>query len=270
MRRLAELGDPELCRSAGRVLGRQLRALGVSIDFAPVLDVDSNPENPVIGDRAFGPDPAAVIRFALPFAEGLHEAGVASCGKHFPGHGDTDLDSHLALPRVVHARNRLDAVELAPFRAAIRALPAMMTAHVIYDALDPGVPATLSHRIVTGLLKEELGYGGVVISDDLEMRAVSERFGVVDAGVRAIEAGCDALLVCSDVAAMLRLRDALGRRAEADRAFADRLADAAKRTRALRRAFPAAADVDALEESLHHPEALALEARLTKAWETRP
>jgi beta-N-acetylhexosaminidase len=272
MRRLAALDDPELVRTAGRLLGRQLRALGVSMDFAPVLDVDSNPANPVIGDRAFGDDPASVARFALPFAEGLHEAGVASCGKHFPGHGDTDLDSHLALPRVGHARDRLDAVELAPFRAAASALPSMMTAHVIYDALDPGVPATLSRRIVTELLKGELGYGGVVISDDLEMKAVSARWGVVDAGLRAIEAGCDALLVCFDVSALLALRDALTRRAEDDAAFAARLEDAAARTLALRRAFPPApapVALDALEDALHDPEVRAFEARLTKALENR-
>jgi beta-N-acetylhexosaminidase len=273
MRRLAALGDPDLCRAAGRALGRQLRALGITMDFAPVLDVDSNPDNPVIGDRSFGRDPETVVRLALPFAEGLHEAGVASCGKHFPGHGDTDLDSHLALPRVAHDRARLDAVELAPFRDVAGALPAIMTAHVIYDALDPGVPATLSRRTVTGLLKEELGYGGAVISDDLEMKAVSERWGVVDAGLRAIEAGCDALLVCSDVAALGTLRDALERRAETDAAFAERLADAAARTLALRRAFPPAPidgrAVDALEAALHDPEVAALEARLAHCLETR-
>jgi beta-N-acetylhexosaminidase len=264
MRHLAALGEPALCRSAGRILGRQLRALGFSMDFAPVLDVDSNPENPVIGDRAFGRDAASVLRFALPFAEGLHEAGVASCGKHFPGHGDTDLDSHLALPRLAHGRDRLDAVELAPFRAAARALPSMMTAHVVFDALEPDVPATLSRRVVTDLLKGELGYGGVVFSDDLEMKAVSARYGVVDAGLRAIEAGCDALLVCSDVAALFELRAALARRAEDDVAFAARLADAAARALALRRAFPPA-PAEALEDALHDPEVTALEARLAEA-----
>ncbi len=251
MRALGAAGEPDLCRAAGRALGQQLRALGFSIDFAPVLDVDSNPANPVIGDRAFGTDPDTVARFALPFADGLHEAGVASCGKHFPGHGDTDLDSHLALPRLGHDRARLDAIELAPFRAAVGRLPSLMTAHVVFDALDPGVPATLSARIVTGLLKRELGYHGVVVSDDLEMKAISERYGVVPAGLAAIEAGCDCLLVCSDVDALFELREALARRATEDAAFGDRLRDAAERVLAMRRAFAPRTAVD--EEALIDP-----------------
>ncbi len=263
MRALGDAGDPELCREAGRVLGRQLRALGFSIDFAPVLDVDSNPANPVIGDRAFGARPEDVARFALPFADGLHDAGVASCGKHFPGHGDTDLDSHLALPTLAHGRERLDAVELAPFRAAVGRLPSLMTAHVVFEALDPGVPATLSRRVVTDLLRGELGYGGVVISDDLEMKAVSARWGVVDAGLAAIDAGCDCLLVCSDVAALAALREALERRAERDARFADRLREAAERTLALRRAFPPARSVD--EGALDDGAAARLEARIAAA-----
>lgn len=261
MRELGSRGDPELCRAAGRALGRQLRALGFSIDFAPVLDVDSNPANPVIGDRAFGADPEAVARLALPFADGLHDAGVASCGKHFPGHGDTDLDSHLALPRLGHGRSRLDAVELAPFRAAVGRLPSLMTAHVVFDALEEGVPATLSERVVTGLLKRELGYDGVVISDDLEMKAVSERYGVVRAGVTAIEAGCDCLLVCSDVDALFELREALACRASEDPRFGARLRDAAERTLALRRSFPPLTEVD--EGALNDPAAEALAALLS-------
>jgi beta-N-acetylhexosaminidase len=260
MRDLAASGDPDLVRFTGLELGRQLRALGFSIDFAPVLDVDSNPANPVIGDRAFGTDPETVVRLALPFAEGLHEAGVASCGKHFPGHGDTDLDSHLALPRLSHDRARLDAVELAPFRAAAPRLPSIMTAHVVFDALDPGVPATLSKKVVTDLLKDTLGFRGVVISDDLEMKAVSALHAVESSGVAAIEAGCDCLLVCSDVDALFRLRDALTRRAEADAAFADRLRDAAERTIAMRRAFPPRTSID--EAALADPRALALADRL--------
>ncbi len=238
MRRLGEIDDPELTERAGRVLGRQLAALGLSCDFAPVLDVDTNPDNPVIGDRSFGQSPAVVIRHALAFARGLASAKILGCGKHFPGHGDTELDSHLALPRLSHDRARLDEVELAPFVAARGQIPTLMTAHVIFDALDPEVPATLSRKVITGLLREELGYDGLIISDDLEMKAVSEGWGVVDAGLRAIEAGCDTLLVCSDLDAMVATREALAARAAGDVAFEARLMNAAERSIGVRRKCP--------------------------------
>ncbi len=233
MRKLAALDDTTLTRALGGVLGRQLRALGFTMDFAPVLDVDTNPDNPVIGDRSFGRTPEQVIAQALAFADGLEDGGVLSCGKHFPGHGDTDVDSHLALPVLRHDRTRLDEVELAPFRAAGR-LPALMTAHVLFESLDAELPATLSRKVVTGLLRDELGYEGVIISDDLEMKAVRDRWGVEEAGVAAIEAGCDALLVCSDMQALFATREALAARADRDRSFRDRLQEAARRTRALR------------------------------------
>jgi len=260
MRRLGELDDPSLTERAARVLGGQLAALGFNCDFAPVLDVDTNPANPVIGDRSFGRTPEVVSRHALAFAAGLAAANVLSCGKHFPGHGDTELDSHLALPRLGHDRARLDAIELAPFRAAAGKIPTLMTAHVIFDALDPDVPATLSKRVITGLLREELGYDGLIISDDLEMKAVSEGWGVVDAGVRAIEAGCDTLLVCSDIDALDATRQALANRADADEAFAARLMDAATRSVAVRRRCPPRIDLSRLDD----PEARALEADLAK------
>jgi beta-N-acetylhexosaminidase len=230
--------DPSLTRTAGHLLGSELAAIGFNVDFAPVLDVDTNPENPVIGDRSYGRDPTVVVRHARAFAEGLEAAGLMACGKHFPGHGDTDLDSHLALPRLTHDRRRLDEVELAPFRALATMLPSVMTAHVVFDALAPNVPATLSHRVVTELLKGELGFEGLVVSDDLEMKAVRESVGVADAAVQAIEAGCDTLLVCSDLAEIEAAREALARAAERSSSFRDRLADAAQRTTSMRRAFP--------------------------------
>jgi beta-N-acetylhexosaminidase len=233
MRKLGEHDDPALTRRAARVLGAQLRAIGFTMDFAPVLDVDTNPQNPVIGDRSFGRTAETVARHGLAFAGGLAEAGLLSCGKHFPGHGDTETDSHLALPRLGHGRDRLDAIELAPFRAAA-ALPAVMTAHVVFDAVEPGVPATLSRRAVTGLLRGELGFRGAIVSDDLEMRAVRDLHPIPDAAVLAIEAGCDLLLVCSDVDAMREAHRALEARARADDAFAARLRDAAARSLALR------------------------------------
>lgn len=264
MRRLGELDDAELTERAGRVLGRQLAALGFTMDFAPVLDVDTNPKNPVIGDRSFGTEAGVVTRHGLAFAAGLHEGGCLSCGKHFPGHGDTDTDSHLALPTLAHPRERLDAVELAPFRAAAGKIPALMTAHVIFEGIDPEVPATLSRRVITGLLREELGYDGVIISDDLEMKAVSARWGVRGSAIAAIEAGCDMLLVCSDVEACLDARDALAERAGRDSAFAERLRDAARRSLTLRRSRPPAPVAAAeLEARLADPEVGGLEAALS-------
>jgi len=145
------------------------------MDFAPVLDVDTNPDNPVIGDRSFSRDQSQVALHGMAFAEGLRKGGCLACGKHFPGHGDTDQDSHLALPSLPHDLARLHEVELLPFRAAAKSFPAFMTAHVVFSALDQDVPATLSRRVLTDLLRHELGFTGVIISDDLEMKAVSRR-----------------------------------------------------------------------------------------------
>ncbi len=190
----------------------------------------------------------------MAFARGLAAAGVAPCGKHFPGHGDTKTDSHLELPRVAHDRARLEAVELAPFRAAAADLPAFMSAHVVYDALD-SVPATLSRRIATELLRGELGFRGVLVSDDLEMRAIADTYGAGEAAVLAVEAGCDALLVCSKEDAQVQAVDALTRRAERDATFRARCEEASARVVALRRAFvPRPLTGSALEAALTPPE----------------
>lgn len=246
MRQLAALGDASLVRRAAAALGRQLRALGFTMDFAPVLDVDTNPANPVIGDRAFGPDAASVIEYALAFSDGLLDAQVLSCGKHFPGHGDTHLDSHLALPRLAHDRARLDEVELAPFRAAKGRVPSLMTAHVVFEALDATVPATLSTHVITGLLRGELGYDELIISDNLEMKAVADHYETGDAACRAIAAGCDTVLICAKPELALIAREALLRRAESDVTFAARLRDAAARSLAMRRRVPAPAPLKAV------------------------
>lgn len=229
--------DVELAGQVGLALGRELAALGFDLDFAPVLDVHTNPANPIIGDRAFGRDPDAVARRALALAAGLSAAGVLPCGKHFPGHGDTVSDSHLELPRVEHGRARLEQIELAPFAAAAAAgLPLLMTAHVMYPALDPDRPATLSPTILGELLRGRLGYRGVVVSDDLDMKAIADHHGVGEAAVAAIRAGCDALLLCRDVEHQRQARAALLAAATADAAFAARVADAAARVRALKAA----------------------------------
>jgi beta-N-acetylhexosaminidase len=260
MRALASLRDPALTERAAALLGRQLRALGFTMDFAPVLDVDTNPANPVIGDRSFGATPEQVIEQAYAFARGLAEAGLLACGKHFPGHGDTDLDSHLALPRLSHDRARLDRVELSPFRAARGRLPAIMTAHVVFEALARGKPATLAREVITELLRNELGYDGAIISDDLEMKAVADHYGVEQSACLAIEAGCDTLLVCSRLDWVDRARTALAEKATSEPAFKRRLEDAAERTRILRAACPSSPVTDprALDQALQIEAAEAL------------
>ncbi|HET6611220.1 MAG TPA: beta-N-acetylhexosaminidase [Kofleriaceae bacterium] len=227
--------SPELCERAGEAMARELCAIGFDLDFSPVLDVHSNPQNPVIGDRAFGTDPEAVAERALAFARGLRAGGIIACGKHFPGHGDTSEDSHLALPVLDHDLARLEAVELLPFRRAIAAgVPVMMTAHVVFAALEAGVPATLSAAVIAGLLRERLGFAGVIVSDDLDMKAVADGYAPGDAAVRAIAAGCDALLLCAREDVQRESQASLVRAATDDATFRNRLASAAGRVRALK------------------------------------
>ena len=198
LRALGRRGSEETARKMGETLAAELHACGIRLDFAPVMDVDTNPKNPVIGDRSFGADPDLVGRLGAAMIGGLQGGGVAACAKHFPGHGDTEVDSHLDLPTVEHSRSRLEDVELRPFRVAIGAgVASIMTAHVIVRALDEELPATLSPRIVDGLLRKELKYDGVICSDDLEMKAVAERWSPAPLAVLAAKAGCDLLPVCA-------------------------------------------------------------------------
>ena len=193
---LAASGDVELVRSVGRAIGEEVAYLGANVDLAPVLDVNVNPRNPIIGFRSFGADPDGVIRYGLAFARGLEEAGVLWTAKHFPGHGDTQTDSHTGLPIVDKPLEQIEKVELAPFEAAVAAgVPLIMTAHIIYPALDPDYPATLSKKVLTGLLREKLGYENLIITDDMGMRAISDRWGAGEAAVRAVTAGADLVLV---------------------------------------------------------------------------
>lgn len=224
-----------LAETVGRAMGDELAAVGVDVDFAPVLDVHTNPDNPIIGDRAFGTSAGDAAERGLAFARGLAASGVLGCGKHFPGHGDTSTDSHLALPRLSHDMERLRQVELVPFaKAADAELPMLMTAHVVFDALDRAVPATLSKRVITELLKGELGYRGVVVSDDLDMKAISDNFGVGDAAVRAIMAGCDVLLLCCDENNQHHVREALTRAGTDRPEVAARIAEAAAAVRSMK------------------------------------
>ncbi len=196
---LGQAGTPDLAYAFAEVTARELRAIGVNMDLTPVLDVHTNPRNPIIGDRAFGPDPELVETLGLAVVAGLQDNGVLACGKHFPGHGDTAADSHKELPTVAHGIDRLRDIELRPFVHCFQnGLAAVMTAHVRYSALDPEAPATLSPAILTDLLRTQLRFKGLVLTDDLEMHAIIDHYGIEEAAVRALKAGADILLICKD------------------------------------------------------------------------
>jgi beta-N-acetylhexosaminidase len=238
MRELGQRQDLALVERVGRLLAHELRAVGFDWDFAPVLDVDTNPTNPVIGDRSFSRDPDEVARLGVALARGLEAGGVASCGKHFPGHGDTTTDSHLTLPRLPHDLERLRRVELVPFRAFAQAgLASLMTAHVLFDALDPKVPATMSPRALNGLLREELGFDGVLVSDDLEMKAIADHYSVEEAAVEGTRAGVDLFLVCHQADVQRRAIEALVRAVESGRVPRSRIDEAHRRLARLESRF---------------------------------
>ncbi|MGQ8872279.1 glycoside hydrolase family 3 N-terminal domain-containing protein [Paenibacillus sp. TSA_86.1] len=209
---LGATGDPALAEAAGRLTGEELKALGFQVNFAPVLDVNSNPDNPIIGMRSFSSNAELVTQLGLAMIKGLHLSDVIAGVKHFPGHGDTSVDSHLGLPVLTHARDRLDAVELKPFKAAIKeGVDMIMTAHIAFPAIDNEqvtsrkdgtqvpLPATLSRKVLTGLLREELQYKGLIISDAFTMKGISEHFGETEAVRRAAAAGVDIILMPQDV-----------------------------------------------------------------------
>ena len=196
--------DERLAEQAGRVTGEEARALGVHVNFAPVVDVNNNPRNPVINTRSYGEDPQMVGRLASAYIRGLQSAGVSATIKHFPGHGDTDVDSHLGLPIIKHPRTRLDQIELVPFRAGIAAgADAVMTAHIELPALDPApkTPTTLSGPIIQGLLRKDLGFDGLIYTDSMGMAGVSAMYTPGEAAVRAVKAGNDVILHSPDDAA---------------------------------------------------------------------
>ena len=244
---LGAVDDEDLCEAVGAAVGRGLRSLGINWNFAPVLDVNNNPANPVIAERSFGADPEAVARLAGAWMRGSLRAGVACCVRHFPGHGDTHVDSHHALPTVDKSLAELEALELRPFRALARergripAAPAVMTAHIVYPRIDPSHPATLSRPILTGLLREAIGYDGVVITDALFMKAIYEKYGHALGAVMALQAGADMPLAQGSLAEQEAALDAIGaawRRGELDAAA---LARSVQRLEALAARYPAAA-----------------------------
>ncbi|MCF2538867.1 glycoside hydrolase family 3 protein [Streptomyces sp. FB2] len=247
---LGAVDDVDLTRQVAAELGRRLAACGVNLNWAPSADVNSNPANPVIGVRSFGADTALAARHTAAYVTGLQSAGVAACTKHFPGHGDTAVDSHHALPRIDADASVLTERELAPFRAAIAAgTRAVMSAHILVPALDPDRPATLSHGILTDLLRGELGYTGLIVTDGMEMQAIAATYGIERGSVLAIAAGADAICVgggLADDETVRRLRDALVTAVRAGDLPEARLAEAAERVRELAR-WTTATTADAAE-----------------------
>lgn len=199
---IAATGDPRNAFIAGQMTALELRAMGVNLNLAPVLDVNSNPDNPVIGVRSYGDDPATVARYGVAMAQGLQDGGVLSCAKHFPGHGDTAVDSHVGLPTVAKELSALTQCELVPFQAAIDArIPAVMTSHILFPRIDPnGFPATLSPAVITGLLRRQMGFQGLVLSDCLMMDAIAKEYGTVPSAAKAFQAGVDMVFISHDPA----------------------------------------------------------------------
>ncbi|MET0417912.1 MAG: glycoside hydrolase family 3 N-terminal domain-containing protein, partial [Actinoplanes sp.] len=234
---LGAIDDPQLTEAVARDLGADLANAGITLDYAPDTDVNSNPDNPVIGVRAFGAEAQLVARHSAAFIRGLQEAGVAACAKHFPGHGDTSVDSHHDVPLIDRDRRQLEAVELVPFRAAIEAgVQVVMTGHLLVPAYDGELPATLSRAILTDLLRGELGFGGLIVTDGIEMQGVRRRYGLAGATVRALAAGVDAICVGGDHAdeqTAIDLRDAIVAAVRSGELPEERLRDAAARVRRL-------------------------------------
>lgn len=270
LRTVGNLDHPPTTRDFARALAQELRAMGFNLDYAPVADVDSNPANPIIGDRSFGRDPAMVARHVAAFVDEAQSHGLICCAKHFPGHGDTTVDSHKDLPVVEKERPEVEQTELVPFRAAVGAgVGCVMTAHVVFPAWDEGLPATMSRALVDGVLRRQLGYGGVVISDDMEMKAVRGRFELGQQLDLACRAGLDLYCISRMFEPTLDLAweawETLVKLQEDDARHDDLAVDSVGRLHALRERFlrapPPAPEVSVVGSRAHRDLALLLQAR---------
>lgn len=231
MRQVGQAGDDKLACEIGKVVAREVRAVNFDMNLAPVCDVDTNPGNPVISSRSFGQTPELVAQLAAALVRGIQSQGVGACAKHFPGHGDTNKDSHHELPTLPHHdMARMIEVELPPFEAAIKSgVAAVMTAHVIYAPIDPNYPGTMSKTILGGILREQLGFNGLVVSDDMQMKAIADHYGFDDAVVRAVEAGVDLLWICHTPALQCRAIDVIAGAVAGGHLPRRRLEEAARR-----------------------------------------
>lgn len=240
--RFGQLNNPQLTYKAGKLVAAELRSLGFSLNFAPVFDVNTNPDSPVIGDRAYGVTPKEVVRHGLSFGRGLKDGGVFPCSKHFPGHGDATVDSHLNLPTVPHDEARLMEIELEPFTAWARTgLGPIMTAHVLFPALDIEQPATMSKKILGGILRERLHFDGAIITDDLEMGAITKGIGTVQAAITTVRAGASGVLVCHTEDLQKKVHEGLILEAKKNLDFAEKLKKAA--TKLMPLAYPTGPDI---------------------------
>lgn len=229
---------PEHAAQIASNTARDIKNLGFDINFAPVLDIHTNPNNPIIATRAFGTTPEQVIQYAIPTMQAQMDEGIIPCGKHFPGHGDTSTDSHTDLPEVMHDMNRLESVEFKPFKAAIHAgIPMIMTAHIVMKALGERLPGTLSHMVVTELLRNRLGFEGVIVSDDLEMDAIIDNYSTIKAVQMGLKAGVDLFLVCKSQYLWAPLCKQLVSEAQNNKTLETRIMASAERVIALKQRF---------------------------------
>lgn len=235
---LGATGNPDLAFQQAQAQARELLALGINWNFAPVMDVNNNPDNPIIGVRSYGADPELVAQMGAAAIRGYQQTGILACAKHFPGHGDTAVDSHLALPTIWGDRERLEQIELVPFRSAIAAgVGAIMTTHIVFPALDAHRPATISPAILEGLLRQELGYDGLVITDCLEMKAIADTVGTARGAVEALKAGADMVLIAHTLEVQREAVEAIRQAVESGDLPEHRLNEAVSRVLAAKQRF---------------------------------
>jgi len=249
-------GLDSLAYAASRVIAQELIAVGINCNFAPVLDLNTNPANPVIGDRCLGTEPPEVARLARTILLSFREHGIAGCGKHFPGHGDTDLDSHLSLPTVNHDRKRLFSLEMAPYEILLNdprsPLELIMTAHLLIPDLDPVRPATLSRGILHGILRRRLGFQGLIVTDDLEMGAITESYAAEEAALLAFGAGADLLLFCHTPSHLPACINALDQALKQNHISYGRLKRSLRRIKSFKKRLQQRLPPEAIREVLFH------------------
>jgi beta-N-acetylhexosaminidase len=265
---VGEIGSPKLAFHLGLAMGEELTAIGVNVDFAPVADVLTNPNNPIMAGRAFSSDPEMCAKMGSGVCRGLQKAGVAAVAKHFPGHGDTTEDSHLTLPFVDRNFDDCEKIEFIPFRRLIRSrVEAIMTAHLINKSLDPDLPATLSPKIINDILRAQLRFQKVVFSDDMEMKAIADNYGVEESAVMAIQAGCDMLIYRGDAGFPVAAYEALVKAVENKKISKERIEVSAQRVLNLKKGYATQQrpiEMAQLEKMIGTPEHLALAQAIAK------